>query len=254
MRRTIANVVPRDGRVDITLPDGRVGGTVRDERGAAAANALVTLHMAHAETSAQLRTGDDGSFAFAGLQAGHYALRAESGERESEWLELELTTAQPLVRDLTLAAKIRITGRVTSDHGPLPNAQIDAFPMEHRYPSWPRRSDAEGRFTIKLPAWTRQVTLAVEAPGHALRLLHAAVDARTPLDIVMTQLGGRLSYALPKDADLRNVWLRHGNAAILAAFVPQNAFVEPGEYALCDASRCVNGTVAPGAELELMLP
>lgn len=289
VRRTLERMKPRtsDGvaRLDITLPGGVIEGYVRDAFGNSPfETALVTLHPASGETSAQLRVPAKQPFSFAGLAAGRYVLRAEAGgELESGWMELDLREGQTLKVDLLLLKKSVIRGRVTSDHGPLPEAQIDAFPVEHRYPSWARRSDAEGRFQVKLPAWSRSASLAVRAPGHAFRLMRIAVDPENPVVVMMTQLGGRLVAEVPAAAELRNVWLVHAGAAALVAFVPAMAggtltegdparftapFIEPGEYALCLADdtqlpqilagarppSCTSGTVAPGGELKLVLP
>jgi hypothetical protein len=289
VRRTLERVKPRTGdgtaRVDIALPSGAIEGYARDAFGNTPFDmALVTLHPASGETSSQLRVPAKQPFSFSGLAPGRYVLRAEAGgELESNWLELELREGQTLKVDLLLMKKTIVRGRVTSDHGPLPEAQIDAFPIEHRYPSWARRSDAEGRFQIKLPAWSRTASLAVRAPGHAFRLMRVGVDAETPVVVVMTQLGGRLAAEVPASAELRNVWLVHAGAAALVAFVPAMAggrleegdpvrftapLVEPGEYVLCLAadpqlpqilagarpSTCATGTVAPGGELRLVLP
>jgi hypothetical protein len=288
VRRTLERIEPRTGdgvaRVDLELPSGAIEGSVRDASGLFDfETALITLHPASGETSSQARVPAKEPFSFAGLAAGRYVLRAEAGgELESNWLELELRDGQTLKVDLLLTRKNVVRGRVTSDHGPLPEAQIDAFPLEHRYPSWARRSDAEGRFQIKLPAWSRTVSLAVRAPGHAFRLMRVNVEPESPVVVVMTQLGGRFVAEVPAAAELRDVWLVHAGAAALVAFVPAMAggkleegeparftapFVEPGEYALCLASdaqlpqilagarppSCAVGTVAPGGELKLRL-
>jgi hypothetical protein len=209
VRRTLERVEPRttDGiaRVDITLPNGAIEGYARDALGLFDfETAFITLHPASGETSSQLRVPAKESFSFAGLTAGRYVLRAEAGgELESNWLELDLREGQTLKVDLLLVHKNVVRGQVTSDHGPLPEAQIDAFPMEHRYPSWARRSDAEGRFQIKLPVWSRSVSLAVRAPGHAFRLMHATVEPGSSIVMVMSQLGGRLAAEVPASAELR---------------------------------------------------
>lgn len=290
VRRTLAGVEPRrvsesEATVDLTLPSGVIEGRVRDQSGADVEGAVVTLHMAHNETSGQLRTPQDGEFLFAGLAAGRYALRAESRGRESDWIEIDLSASRPATFELVVMPKQRLKGTVVSDHGPIPGAQIDAFPMEHRYPSWARQSDSEGRFEVNLPPWTRRVALAVGAPGHAFRLMQVIADPGSPLLVRLTQLGGRLICNVPSSADARNVWLVHGGAAVLAWFVPNMAgggteetangkrltapLVEPGEYALCIASdaqlpsllagerpaaTCAAGTLAPGGELVLTAP
>lgn len=289
LRRTLRTVKPRytgdaDAVVDITLPDGLVEGSVRDQDGKVINNALVTLHAAHAEAAAQLRSGIDGTFSFSGLAPGHYALRAEAGDRESDWLEIDVSERKPTRLELVLAKKTRLTGRVMSDHGPIPGAGIDAFPLEHRYPSWARTSDAEGNFQLRLPAWTRTIALAARAPGHAFRLMRVSLDKNSPLVVALTQSGGRLTYTVPEAINLRDVWLLHAGAAVLAAFLPEmsggNAtttnedrhltapFVEAGDYAICLATdeelplllsgvrppaTCATGILPPGGELALSL-
>lgn len=167
--------VPTAHVVVVLEGDGRhIAGTVTS--GARpAAGALVLIAGENLATPRELTAGGDGSFVFAGLGPGVYAVRAVLGNAASKSVgELVLGPSpsgdKPPPLALALAPGWTLGGRVVDDRGkPVPDSEvrIDSLVEQENVPDV-RRTDRDARWTSRaLPAGEYRVT--PRRPGFVTR-------------------------------------------------------------------------------------
>jgi len=172
---------------------------------------------------------------------------------------------------------------VRSSFGPVPGAAIAAFPSAGSLPALLRvPADAGGEFSVRLPPGTRDVTLAVAAPGYAFRMLRLLPNGDDPVEVAVDQHGGSLTIeTAPSDGALRP-YLVHDGAIVAASAAsyfsgarmmddPSKRLhfqmeTEAGGYSLCwladaevraaiagalPAERCVSGLLSRQGSLAL---
>jgi hypothetical protein len=293
LRQTVAPVDVREpegggpARVEIVLPDTHLAGEVVDEVGRPLPRASVSLAAGTDRT--QATTEDDGEFSLRGLQPGSYQVKATAGERTSGWVRAQVSEEGESPRLRLVAAKaLELAGTVLSPAGPVPGAQVMAWPdvgTAGRSTGLDAVTDPLGRFRLTLPASTSALNVIVFPPGNALRMLRVPVAAGRPLEIAVQPSGATLVLEPPADMSGATAeWqLAHGGifialedllrwARLAGASRPAGgAFVlpemQPGDYIACRGSvpvafwnpvagvpsppGCATGTLAPYSTLTL---
>lgn len=271
--------------VSLKVPATLLAGETVDEAGRKVAGALVSALA----TAAEVETDEEGEFEVRGLKPGMVLFEAEHHEASSGPVEalIKEEGESPRLR-LVLRKKKEIQGRVASAWGPVPGAELLAFPAVDRVAGAAvvaAISGADGRFTLEVPSDVRQLTLLVFAPGYAMRLLPVSVDGKLALDIAVDTAGGTLVLDLPESqaGSPPPLLLHNGTFTLLPLLsrwvrlqggawqVPQSGRftvpnVEIGDYRLCSADSsgevrqgrepkgCASGFLAPSAELTLVPP
>lgn len=150
-------------------------------------------------------------------------------------------------------------------------------------------SDSQGRFQLTLPRATRQVRVAVGAPGFAFRMLSALLPTEGPLAFGLSQQSGTLILETSEELDWSDpdqpkpVVLHNGgmeSLTYLGTWVFQHGardsdprrftipFMEPADYTACTVARsalaafelgilpaegCAKGHLPENGELRLTL-
>jgi hypothetical protein len=277
----------RWAELSLELPDTLVQGEVVDEAGKEVSTAGVTSTYLADRTVTQLNSDAKGHFKIRGLQPGATVFEAESGEQASgpvPW-SVEEGHESPLLR-LTVRARKEVRGRIVSSQGPVPGAEVLAWPDFSQAPLAGIESSVtgpDGTYRISVPAGSQALNLLVLAPGSALRMLRAPVAPGQPLDIPVEPQGGTLVIQLRKSGRKESATplLLHNGAfallPLLARWVTLQGgtegqdgrvvleSVEAGDYSLCGggigalrgttpAANCQSGYLAAGGELVLGLP
>jgi len=283
VKRTLKNVQFHrhdDGSsvLDLELPARSITGTVVDDLGRPTAPALIDVVFP--DQSLQQIMSSDGSFVLTGLPSGRHRLRAASKELESiDLQDVTLAEDDDAAADvmLPLAPVTHLRGTIRALEGPaLGSALYATAPGDTTRPVILSRVDPEGRFDIRFPAATREVMVAINAPGFAFRLGRVPVttDEQT---FAVEQNGGTLIVDGPSVRSGRRPYLLHNGgtlSALAAAYVAGATFnanlservafriasAEPGPYSLCwlaDGSSapsnapCISGVLAPHGTLTL---
>lgn len=214
IRRLFAQVEieqPDDGGAverDFHLPETFVFGRVVNEEGEPLGGGLLdfkaiySVELETQEQVIQVRTEDDGRFEIVGVRPGpawiggtapdHYRIAGKEIEvRDSE-------DTGPL--ELVARRESSIPGLIGSSHGGVAGAWIKATPVGPLDFGVRRvASDPTGRFTLWVPASTRQLRLAVGAPGFAFRMLRVPLpEAGQPLGLQLLQESGEVTVTLPR--------------------------------------------------------
>jgi hypothetical protein len=203
--------------------------------------------------------------------------------------------ANPQLR-LVLQRMIDVRGEVISAAGPVGGAEIVAVPgLDSAGPNAATTeqqvaTDADGTFTLHVPASTVAIELLVFPPGYAMRMLPVTLSGSStpePLEIPVSPEGGTLVIQQPGTSTAAPFIAHAGSWTLLPMLLrwaqlqtPGNPRgfsgaaeirlpnVEPGVYDLCVGAavelrqrqgpprdgRCVNGTLVPGGALDLRVP
>jgi hypothetical protein len=247
----------QEATVDIRLPGTALEGEVVDEGGAAVGNAIVTtVDAEHREFGTESRCDAQGQFRLEGLGPGTIRVEARGGGRSSQVVTVELNEgAEPAKLRLVLADNIKLNGRVLGRLGPVGGAGVAALALGGglRTRGVDATTNADGRFSLSLPWDVQEVTLAVTAPGFALRAMRWRVVSAEELSIQVDQDGGSLVVRLSQQSQSGQqtgfwVVVHNGCALPLGFFGPwrtangvsggdQQGVVipqlEPGDYSLC---------------------
>jgi hypothetical protein len=276
--RTLAKPVPQIvnealATFDLRLSDGRIDGSVVDERGAPVPAAYVTVRreddtIYDQDDPSQLVAGTavadtDGKFRVSALEPGRYRIVARSGDDAlgvrrtsgTQTARVEGNEDPPTVR-LVLAAAHVVEGRITTPEGsPVVGASVLVSSRERpEIPVRPQFSDANGVFRATVPYDTKTVTFTVSQIG-VVRQIFARPIARTPVSVVMSGSAGRLvlnlgdakqgaaSFLVSRDGGWENLaalleWgLQNGEDVNSGAIsVP---LMSPGRYSICRISSFV---------------
>jgi hypothetical protein len=276
----------RWAEVDLTLPDTLVVGEVVDESGRGLSTADVASIDLADQTQTHLTTDDRGHFKLRGLQPGSTIFEAEADGKSSgpvSW-SVEEGHESPFLR-LTVRERIVIRGRVLTPRGPVPGAEIQAWPDLDQGPLAGIENSVtgpDGSYNLSVPAGSRTLNLLVFAPGFALRILRAPIQPGQPLDIPLEPQGGALAITLKRGIgkagpsplllhggafallQLLGRWVTlQGGTADRGKLILEN--VEAGDYSLCTGgaaaargeapqASCQSGYLAAGSELGLAIP
>lgn len=273
--------------VEIVVPRTVLKGEVVDGVGRRAAGARVAVtSLDHKSASAKTQTDEAGKFVVRGLRAGRVAAQAEEGERVSDWVETELNERDETNVLLVLRQSWTLRGRVISPLGPLPGAQVIAWPEMGEVPvanTSTATTDPDGDFDLLLPPGSRAANIIVLPPRFALRFLKVRVEPSRTLEIALGDGGGTLVVELPTAYDGPTPQMAHGGVFVPLPMlrlwsrlkgVPQAdpdrlvlPDLESGEYSLCVGQQalialrrgtsleqyCSTGSLPPSGELVLRL-
>ena len=255
-------------KVEIRIPDTRLEGEVVDESNRPVSRAKVLSFSAanSKQPPSQLTSDSEGKFTVRGLPAGPTVLEASEAGRVSDSVTVVLDEGRehPFVR-LVLRKTQYFRGRVTSSAGPVPGAQVLAWPsmssdggsagME-RVVTGP-----DGQFSLSIRGGSTLVDVAILAPGYALRILRAQLDSEEPTELLVSRDGGTLILPLLNTAGSKVPMRGLGQAIVLHAgvAVPMQFYsllarltgagvsdsgiilkhLEPGDYTICPAGSAV---------------
>jgi hypothetical protein len=274
----------RAAHVLVRVPDTRIAGTVVDQKGERVSGARVQMDQP-GMTPAATETDERGEFELRGLPAGQTDVEGEKDGKTSDIVEVMLAERreQPGIQ-LVLRERREVHGTVVAAEGPVPGAQIMAWPglaLVGAATVEATVTGPDGGFSMTFPASATTLSLLILPPGYALRLLTISVDSRDPLEIPVDHGGGTL--VLGQASGGPTPLLAHGGTFIVAPMlnrwislqrVPPSKNgglvvpnVEAGSYSLCvgasralrsgqdpPSERCSSGLLAPGGELVLSPP
>lgn len=190
--------------VALRLPATRVRGRVVTEDGTPPQVAVVFAQAEeeHGASEVSVQAEENGDFELVGLPEGEVALKAESRGMESDFLQLSLQEErEPAPVELVLRAQMEVRGLLMGPDHPVPGGQLTLFPVQQPgYAAPPIRSDAQGEFTCKLPAGTREVFATYGAPGYGLEVSRVAVAAGQTLILSLGRAAGDLLLAMPENS------------------------------------------------------
>lgn len=270
--------------VEIVLPANRIYGEVTAEQGSAvSSNATVYVSNTSGGVSPfQVQVDEGGFFSFNGLTPGTYTVRAIGEAGKSDGIAVTIQNGSDVDVKLVLKASDRVAGLVTSLYGPVSGAKVSIYPEDRvtfGIVEWDR-TDFEGRFSVAAPRQSRNLSVAVAAPGYAYELFGIPVVPDEPVAVRVEQNGGRLVGVLAARSQ-RQPFLFH-NGAFLPIRTLENAGIAqwsgstftvenlaPGQYEMCVATpaeaqvfaassrpteQCTGGFLAPRGLLTLDEP
>lgn len=280
------NVPPgkRTAVVEIRVPDTTLAGEVVDEDGRRAPGARIAL--SGSRKTSEAIADDEGEFRIRGIAPPYVVLEAIEGSRSSGPVRAVVAEGEetPWLR-LVVRGMVEVEGQVLSRTGPVPGAEVIAWPGMNQVAfasSESSRTGASGQFKLRFPSDTRSLSVVVVAPGYPLHMSQVGLEPERPLHVPLEGLGGTLVIELPAAEDGRTSTsglLVHGGAfaplSIFTTLLRQRASVhvgpaevvipaiESGEYSFCRGSvqdlrygqvppaRCVSGFLPPGGTLTL---
>jgi hypothetical protein len=274
-------------QVEIPVPDTKLAGQVVDEEGHPLPAAKVFAASTERKGTNPFETDEKGEFSVRGLQPGSWLVKAEQGDRQSDFQPVSLPAEGEAPWLRIVARKLQtLEGRIVSAAGPVAGARVLAWPPFNGQ-SGAGMADAvsggDGSFHVELPAGTALLNLAVLPPGYAMRLTAVPVSPGQPIEIPVEPQGGTLILDMPEDGP--TPILVHGGVYVLPMALKMWArmqggratdsgrlvlpAVEAGPYSVCrgaaavtrmkeggepPAAGCTSGVLAPNGELELRSP
>ncbi len=281
--RTLENVrmerhSDRSAELDLEVPARSLNGSVVNELGEKTKDVIIDIRPPDGPLQQVLSS--DGSFTVAGLAAGHYQLHASSEGRETpEAQDVVLGDDGDAITDVTLIVtpESHLRGTVRTLDSPVLGAVLSPrVSGDHTRPIIPYRTDPAGQFDLHFPTSTRQISLVLNAPGFAVRLINASPSAKEQT-LAVDQTGGALLVDVSNRPGLTS-YLFHDGAAFPAhgvAWIAGVGFMgnpeertsfkiplmEPGSYSVCWLPKgappnaapagCVDGMLAPHGSLVL---
>lgn len=203
-------VQPKPGsdraEVEIHLAKTVLRGKVLGEDGNPVTRSIVSARslQGSGERRVQVRTEEDGSFELLGLPQGATLVSAEAeGDLYSDTVIAASSEDEQADLVLVARAQTRVRGTVVSAAGPVAGATIKAAPIGVAYLSVRSvTSDALGTFELVLPPAAHEMTLAIGAPGFALRMLRLPIPADRTLAVGLEQAAGTLVIEHDEELDL----------------------------------------------------
>ncbi len=259
---------PQDdvARVDIALPDGRLGGGVVDESGKAVPNALVSI-IRGVRPDAEVLSDADGNFELVGIEPGPVMVGAETRDAESGYVAASADRAGSPVR-LVVAARRTLSGRLVDPAGnPVAGARLRAVYAAFA-PAEETTTDAAGRFRLRAPRSATQIDMVVLAAGWPIKII--SVPLSEPSEPVLLTVSGPSSVlavtvagvpawpAIRRDTSgffsLRFLLSPTGTGGSENLGPDGLTFLlEAGAYELCPdpvaSARCTRTTIAPGQKV-----
>ncbi|HKV09963.1 MAG TPA: carboxypeptidase-like regulatory domain-containing protein [Thermoanaerobaculia bacterium] len=274
----------RAASVDIRVPDTTLAGEVVDDKGRKVPGAQVSVIR---EGTHLISTDEDGEFEFRGIEPGLAGVEAQEQDRTSGMVEVTVSEDRDAPRlRLVLRQATQVRGRVSSSAGPVPGAELLAFPSVSDVPfaaGVEAVTRADGSFILSFPANVQAFHLTVLAPGYAFRMLPVVVERGKALEVPVETSGGTLVLEMPglrregpqpllahngtfTPLPLLSRWLRlqRVQSRDPGRIVIPN--MEAGDYSVCrnaglelrqgkepPGDRCVSGFLPPHGELVLRL-
>ncbi|HSK80803.1 MAG TPA: carboxypeptidase-like regulatory domain-containing protein [Thermoanaerobaculia bacterium] len=274
----------RAAKVDVRVPDTTLAGEVVDDQGRKVPGAYVDVIR---ERGHSVTTDEDGEFEFRGIEPGPAGVEAQDQGRTSGMVEVTVSEDRnaPRLR-LVLRKETQVQGRVFSSAGPVPGAELLAFPSVADVPfatGVEAVTRADGSFTLSFPANVQAFHLTVFAPGYAFRMLPVVVERDKALEVPVETSGGTLVLEMPglRREDPQPLLAHKGSFTplpLLSRWIrlqrvqsqdPRRIVIpnmEAGDYSVCrnaglelrqgkepPGDRCVSGFLAPHGELVLRL-
>jgi hypothetical protein len=258
--------------VDLQVLATHLSGFVVDEEGKPVGRGIVTITTtADDQPFTQADVHQTGEFILNGLPPGRYQLRVDTYDtQESDTVPVQMAadeSPQPL--RIVVRPQRDIQGLLYADTGPVVGAKVWAIPTDaQRLFYFPRTTDANGRFTFRLPGGGRECDFLIDAPGFPARIFHTRVEGPR-FAIHIDQKGGELKVKAPApkpDVPDLQPYLVHDGAAIQAFMLARpdasgnvSYALEPGQWLFCtsrpdgvpalragqSAGRCVSTLVPP---------
>jgi hypothetical protein len=274
-------------KVEIHVPDTKLSGQVVDDAGQPVRTAHIVIAHLDKRSTDQLDTDEKGEFSIRGLRPGSLIVKADDGERQSDFVPSTLPEKGEAPSLRLVVHKLQtFEGRVVSTAGGVPGAMIlasSAFNGQGAAHTAQAVSGADGSFHVDLPAGTTTLNLVVFPPGYAMRVMTAPVSPGQPIEISVESQGGTLTLEWVEGGP--NPLLAHGGSfvvpSMLKAWVRMQGSrssgsgrlvltnVEAGPYSFCvggaavsrltqggepPAANCTGGVLAPNGELLLRAP
>lgn len=259
--------------VALELIATHLSGLVVDESGKPVGRGIVTITTtADDQPFTQADVQPTGEFILNGLPPGRYQLRVDTYDaQESDTIPLQMAEDEsPEPLKIVVRPQRDIQGLLYADTGPVVGAKVWAIPTDaQRLLYFPRTTDANGRFTFRLPGGGRECDFLVDAPGFPARIFHTRVEG-PKFAIHMDQTGGELKVKAPKlNPELPDLqpYLIHDGAAVQAFMLARpdangdiTYALEPGQWLFCTSrpsglaalragqyagGRCVSTMVSP---------
>ncbi len=161
--------------LELALPTIAVRGTVVSEEGKPQSGTQVTFEDAGGARTTT-NTDSTGGFQLPDLPPGKYTAVAESFDGVSDRAALQVLEGSESELKLTLKSYKPIPFYVVSSQGPVSGAAVQVW-ISPGVPRFFTRTDADGRFDVKLPNGTAEVGLTVGAPGFALKLTRLPISS-----------------------------------------------------------------------------
>lgn len=187
----------RTAKLTLELPNGRLRGRVVDVFGRPAPQTTVLATFVPKERLRTLLVRDEeGRFEMAGLDRGTVRLHAwneSQGWRSRQRAVLVDGVSVPEVT-LVVEPTLQLHGRVVDSGSAVPNARLIVDPGDAPL-TWldPVLTGLGGEFVVDVPARTRSVNVAVQAPGFVLRVLRLeASEDGSVGDVALERAGGDL--------------------------------------------------------------
>jgi hypothetical protein len=186
----------------IKLPATAVTGRTVNEDGSPEP-AIVTLRAKDENEERlfeQMFSEKDGAFQFEGFAPGRYALQADSFQKASAVVDVEITHGVAPALDLVLRPQEQVRGLISMNGVPVAGADVYAMPRDTKTSLLHRvTSDAAGRFVLTLPPGTNTYDVIVFPRGFYITAARITRDPKEGLRVSVGQDGGSLSVDAPDD-------------------------------------------------------
>src|SRR5262249_30868441 len=140
---------------------------------------------------------EKGEFSVRGLRPGSLTVKADDGERQSDFVSSTVPEQGEAPSLRLVVHKLQtFEGRVISTAGGVPRAMIlasSAFNAQGAAHVAQAVSEADGSFHVDLPAGTTTLNLVVFPPGYAMRLMTTPVSPGQPVEISVESQAGTLT-------------------------------------------------------------
>lgn len=253
----------RDGMdaasLELTLPGGRISGSVVDENGAPVRAGIRIAESGSGSRVANFLTDNEGKFDVIGIAAGSMTIRAESDDADSGAVPVTVTDGDAASVRLVVARRRQLRGVVVTASGePLAGATVRAL----THPAEPLQevfTGPSGQFVLKLARGTAAVDLVVHTPGFPLKLVTLPLRdgvARIAIGRSASKLLVRFGSAPPWPFIRRDDSAFFPLSVLSFPRIPSRRTggvgveVEPGRYTICPrpaaSQQCIVRTIAPG--------
>jgi hypothetical protein len=264
-RVTLRDVDVRRGEsghadLELTLPGGRVRGTVVDAAGQPQ-TANVTLFRDR-RREATMRTDAEGAFAFEGVADGAVELSASARDGESGTITHTIADADDAPLRIVVQPRNAVRARVVAPDGRAVAGALVLWATHYAVQN--AVSGPAGEVYLKVPPDVAAITLYVSAPGFPLKIARLRASAEDVADVRMPAMAGTvfISYDASRwpaltfgsGAERMNVGALRGmgpprdDLPLRFTRTGVQIEVEPGNYTVCQArtDRCETRVVRAG--------
>jgi len=151
-RIALAPVTPQpDGEMDLGLPVAAVSGFVLDPAGQAVPGARIEVEDTTLAVVRATTADSRGRWSLSDFLSGPYNASASSGSLVAARRFFTVSTASPVVVNLTAYASVRVSGRTTAAGQTLPLATLEFQRVDLGTIAFTVSSDGNGRYEVALP-------------------------------------------------------------------------------------------------------